>query len=50
MTCNQNNVIDITQYQYDVTIVDENGANSIAGSNYWGLSTSYTSIQNMAFP
>jgi hypothetical protein len=40
-TCNQNNVIDKGIYRYMIVLVDESGANSIAGNLYWGFQLTY---------
>jgi hypothetical protein len=45
-TCNQNNVI-ATGTLYFIQLVDENGANSIAGDIYYGITLNYT-VANMA--
>jgi len=47
-TCNQNNVIDNTQYVYIMTLRDESGANSIAGNTYATYKLNYTAVANMA--
>jgi len=49
-TCNQNNVIDTTQYHYGAVVIDENGANAVAGNKYIGVLYTYSGIANMAFP
>jgi hypothetical protein len=43
-TCNQNNVIDTSQYIYVLTLVDENGLNSVAGNAYYAFSLNYTNV------
>jgi hypothetical protein len=48
-TCNQNNVIDTTQYAYFAIIWDEGGTNSQAGNIYSGLALGYTTIADMRF-
>jgi hypothetical protein len=45
--CNQNNVVDNTQYVYYVSITDENGGGAIAGNAYVGLTVNYT-VPNMS--
>jgi hypothetical protein len=47
-TCNQNNVIDTTQYVYNMQLIDENGANALGGNKFWGAVLNYTGISNMA--
>lgn len=49
-SCNQNNVIDTTQYAYSAYIVDETGGNAIAGNLYVAMIPTFTGITNMAFP
>lgn len=49
ITCDQNNVIDTTKYRYFVSLIDENGSNSIAGNNYYCMRVTYTAIPNMQF-
>lgn len=48
-TANQNNVIDTTQYSYYALLTDENGANSVAGNQYYNLQFNFTSIADMRF-
>jgi hypothetical protein len=45
--CNQNNVIDSTQYVYYVSITDENGGGAVSGNAYVGMIANYTTA-NMA--
>jgi hypothetical protein len=47
--CNQNNVIDTTQFRYYAILVDENGANSVANNRYIALGLSLNSITDMHF-
>ena len=47
--CNQNNVIDNTQYAYYVLLIDEHGSGSVAGNLYYGLQCSYQGIADMRF-
>ena len=54
-TCNQNNVVDTTQYTYSLYIEDENNGssgmtNAVAGNIYVGVQVNYTTIPNMQFP
>jgi hypothetical protein len=49
-TCNQNNVIDVTQYQYFAVVWDEGFTNAQANNLYSGLILSYSSIADMRFP
>lgn len=46
--CNQNNVIDSSQYSYGISLVDENGANSATGNFYFAVMLAYTNITSMA--
>lgn len=49
--CDQNNVIDKTQYKYTAIITDENGSNSVASSTAaLGFRITQGAIANMAFP
>lgn len=45
--CNQNNVIDTTQFVYYAYLTDESGANSVAGNKYYGLTLSYSNIADL---
>ncbi len=48
--CDQNNVIDATQYKYTAIITDENGSNSVASSTAaLGLRITHGQISNMQF-
>lgn len=49
-TCNQNNVIDTTQFTYAVLLVDENGANSHSTNSYGGFFLNYSGITSSQFP
>ena len=49
-TCNENNVVDTTQYTYVLVLSDENGLHSVTGNVYVGVQYGYTAIPNMAFP
>jgi len=49
-TCDQNNVIDKSQYLYSIRIYDELGANAVAGNLFFMVSLSYTAIADMRFP
>ena len=46
-TTNQSNVIDTSQYNYYVQIVDENGANSHNANQYSGFTVLYSNIVDM---
>ena len=48
-TCNQNNVIDTSQYLYIAVLYDENGANSQSGNKYLSVAYGYTAIADMRF-
>lgn len=50
-TCvtNQNNVVDTTQYDYFVKLIDENGGNSLANNTYPWFVVQYTSILDLRF-
>lgn len=48
-TCNQNNVIDNTQYYYVVSITDESGSNSLAQNNFLSLQCNYTNIPDQSW-
>ena len=43
-TCNQNNVIDKTQYVYYVSLVDESGTNAEAGNIYLGIQANVSTV------
>jgi hypothetical protein len=47
-TCNQNSVVDTTQYVYYVGITDENGGGAVSGNLYFGLLVNYTGVASMA--
>jgi hypothetical protein len=46
-TCNQNNVIDLSTYDYILYLTDENGANAVAENIYWGADLVMSAITNM---
>ena len=46
MTFNQYNVIDTSQYTYQLTITDEQGTNSTSGNNYYFVSSYLTNISS----
>jgi hypothetical protein len=48
-TCNQNNVIDTSQFIYSLILIDENGSGAVAGNIYEGLTLNYTNINDMRF-
>lgn len=48
--CNQDNVIDRSQYDYYAVIWDESGANAVSGNMYTGMLLNFGSIANMQFP
>ena len=48
-TCNQNNVIDTTQYTYFAVIWDEANTNALGGNQYAGLALAFTAIADMRF-
>lgn len=48
-SCNQNNVIDNSQYAYTMALTDEGGAGAVAGNLYLGTVMSYTAIADMRF-
>lgn len=50
VTCNQNNVIDTSQYTYMLKMVDENGANAATGNLYIAIQPTYSAIGSMQFP
>jgi hypothetical protein len=41
-TCNQNNVVDSTQYVYVINLTDESGTNSVVNNFYSGILVNYT--------
>jgi hypothetical protein len=43
------NVIDRTQYNYHLLLLDEFGSNAVAGNIYYGFVATFTTIGNMAF-
>lgn len=47
--CNQNNVIDTTQYGYYVRLIDEAGSGFANGNVYYGVACTYGSIADMRF-
>ena len=47
--CNQNNVIDTTQYMYALQITDENGTNAESDTQYMYAQAQFTGISNMQF-
>lgn len=47
--CNQNNVIDNSQYLYTLTLADESGTNSIAGNLYVGVAMSFDTITSSSW-
>lgn len=49
-TLNQFNTIDNTQYCYYAVLVDENGANSVAGNTYLGMIVTCGTITSLALP
>lgn len=49
-TCNQNNVIDTTQFGYNIRLIDENGANAKPANTYLGFEFTFTGIGSLAFP
>lgn len=49
-TCDQNNVIDSSQYIYYMILTDEAGTSSVTLNNYIGFQLNYTNIINMQFP
>jgi hypothetical protein len=49
-TCNQNNVIDTSQYQYYVVLVDENIGGAGVANFYGPMSATYSTINDMRFP
>lgn len=48
-TCNQNNVIDNTQYYYVVIITDESGTHSVDQNNFFSLQCNYTNIPDQSW-
>jgi len=50
LTCDQNNVIDSTNFGYGIYIWDESNTNALVGATYWGALLTYTSIATTAFP
>lgn len=42
-TCNQNNTIDTSQYQYYLEVYDEGGTNAVSGNSYYGVALTYLS-------
>lgn len=48
-SCNQNNVIDLTQYTYLLFLSDESGAGSVFGNQYVSIAAVHTNIANMNF-
>jgi hypothetical protein len=46
--CNQNNVVDSTQYLYYVQVTDETGGGAVSGNVYAGITVNYTSVTSMA--
>lgn len=48
--CNQNNVIDTTQYLYGLSVNDEFGTNARLGNGYYYCVLNYSNITNMRFP
>lgn len=49
-TCDQNNVIDTTNYVYFLGIRDEIGANAKPGNQYFSIQLNYSNIVDMRFP
>ena len=48
--CNQNNVIDTSNYYYVLAVSDENGANAHFGNVYYGMNLAYAGITDARFP
>jgi hypothetical protein len=49
LVCTQNNVLDATQYQYVISLIDENGANALTSNLYVGASLALSGITSLAF-
>lgn len=49
ITFDQNNVIDTSQYAYQLFITDETGANALNGNLWYSAVLSYTNISDMRF-
>jgi len=49
-TCTQNNAIDRSKHRFGLFVVDENGANSQIGNEYFGAQVVIGSIASMRFP
>lgn len=47
--CTQNNVIDVTAYEYFYQITDESGTNALANDRYRGVKLNFTGIADMRF-
>ena len=45
-TCNRNNVIDDSQYNYVLSITDESGTNSLSGNAYFTVQLNFTTISS----
>jgi hypothetical protein len=48
-TCNQNNIIDTSQYVYNVVLYGEYGTHSATGNVFFGILCDYNNILNMQF-
>jgi hypothetical protein len=48
-SCDQNNVIDRSQYLYWIDVTDESGANSIVGNAYYTFLYAYSAIADLRF-
>lgn len=47
--CNQNHVIDVTSFTYQMLLADENGSGALGGNNYIGFIANYTGVPNLQF-
>ncbi len=48
-TCNENNVIDNTTYEYILVLVDESGSGSAGGNTYYSPVCSFTNITSLGW-